>query len=724
MSSRRNTVAKGNLLEDEVADLYRQLDGVRDVKQKVIVDGVEIDVLVTIETADGTLSRYAIDAKNYESTVKAERARKCINDFKLLRDHRQIDHGIIVAKEGFTRGAWSAAEASGVRVFTIKDLRRKVSGFSPYLSKWIETFEQSDLRPQVYIPLRAKTDDDRAVGIVEQYILHWFAQPDPGTLITLLGNYGTGKSTSLHQIMAEQAHRYLHNPANERIPIFVDLKRFRQAPAAEALMTNVLVNQVGVSMNFAKFMDLNSQGRFVLFLDGFDEMAEKVIEGMPRDHFRELAQLAVGNAKVIITCRTHYFRDHQEVLKAHGRGDTDLFEEAKSRDDFQILFLELFSREEIETYLKNRVPEEWQAYKQVIDGTYDLASLAEVPILLNMIVTALPTLQKQGGPINRPAIYRHFTEKWLYRDEWRKTLRVDERRYFCQQLALHFYKTQEGSVHWRELPKFLKEHLKNRQIETLDDVDIFSSDVRTSNFLVRDDAGRYSFVHKSFMEFFVAELFLEAIRHSVRNGLDDLKSPNRSRVVWEFLSEMLQPDDLELLRKDLYRVERVRVAELSRKGESHSGKLFTNPSSLGNAAGLLLSKGMSLPGANLEGARLDGMSIAGTSLSKSMLNAASFRDARLTNVDLKGSTVSHATFDGAVLSHVDFSRANLDRVDFRNAELDTFTVDSIAEGKYWGSAWMKPVYKSRIQRLYRQSRTVSEPTPSPTGDGKGASKAE
>ncbi len=60
------------------------------------------------------------------------------------------------------------------------------------------------------------------------------------------------------------------------------------------------------------------------------------------------------------------------------------------------------------------------------------------------------------------------------------------------------------------MPKLIQEQFPNRrsfEIEYLD------QDVRTCTFLNRDDKGDYSFVHQSFMEFFVAKKLANEIKN-------------------------------------------------------------------------------------------------------------------------------------------------------------------------------------------------------------------
>jgi hypothetical protein len=695
-----STTDKGKKLEDEVADIYRQLDGTQVVTPNINMMGVQVDIYVEIESSDGIISRYAIDAKNYDKPVGAEETRKCVTDFRLLKLQDKIDQGIIVAANGFTKDASAAAVESGVKIINIKDLRNRLHfDFKPYLIKWIERYEQEEAnKMQIYIPLTAKDDQGKGIGELDEYLLNWLKQP--GIHITLLGNYGTGKSTTLKRLMYMQAKRYLAD-SDERIPIFVELKGFRQAPKSRQLITDIIVNEFGVkgNFNFAKFQELSEKGKFLIILDGFDEMADRVLDGLPNEHFDELSTLACNNGKVILSSRTHYFRDYDHIMEVQGEA-RDLYSRIEGRSGFQILFLNSFSEEDIDTYLESSFKVEWENYKKVIKNTYDLKSLAEVPILMNMIVQILPEMMRDNVKINRSEIYQKFTDRWFRREAWRRGVHITERFYFCKQLSLHFYKKQENYVHWRALPEYIKNYFKDR-INSPTDLDIFEADVRTSNFLVRKpDSGNYYFVHKSFMEFFVARCFHDNIINKVVNGLDDLNDFIKSRVIYEFLVEMLDEDDLELLRRDIFRKENEDFLKLVYNDNDSTNKIYNNPQSIGNGAYLLMKKGISLDNAVLDAAKLSGITLSNISFKGTSLRGVDFSFCILTNVDFYQADLSYAKFDGSMLDNINFKGAKLEKASFLKTELDNKTTTSLSRSQYWGTIKINDKYRSKITKAH------------------------
>lgn len=702
-----NTIEKGKKLEDEVADIYRQLDGTQEILQNVNMMGIQVDIYVEIESSDGIVSRYAIDAKNYDSPVGAEEVRKCIVDFAVLRNANKIDQGIIISTNGFTKDASAAAVESRVKVLNINDLRKRVYfDFKPYLLKWVEKYEQEDItKMQVYIPLTAKNEQNNSVSKLDDYLLNWLDQT--GTHITLLGNYGAGKSTTLKRLMYIQAKKYIVNPDEERIPIFVELKGFRQAPRSRQLITDIIVNEFGVKGNFtfAKFQELNEKGKFLIILDGFDEMADRVLDGLPNEHFEELSTLACNHGKVILSSRTHYFRDYEHIMEIHSES-RDLYSTIEGRSGFQILFLNAFTEEDIDTYLESSFKIEWENYKKVIKNTYDLKSLAEVPILLNMIVQILPEMMKEKVKINRSEIYQKFTDRWFRREMWRRCVHTSERVYFCKQLALHFYKRQENFVHWRALPDYIKNYFKDR-INNPTDLDVFEADVRTSNFIIRKpDSGNYFFVHKSFMEFFVAKCFHDNIRDKIVDGLDALSDFIRSRVIYEFLIEMLDEDDIDILRKDVFTKEKDDYYELVYNKQDSTEKLYNNSQSIGNSAYLLIKKGVVLDNAMLDSAKLSGLTLNNISFKGTSFRGTDFSYCNLSNINFSGADLSYAKFDGSILKNVNFKGTKLEKASFVKTELDNKTTSSLSQSQYWGTIKINDKNRAKITRAYGKAINI------------------
>ncbi len=104
----------GRELERRVAQAYRDL-GAR-VVHDVELAGHQIDVYVELETADRSLHRIAVEAKDYSRPVGI----KIIGDYSgvvdRLRRKGLIDEGVIVSAAGFSKQARNAAEGEDIRL--------------------------------------------------------------------------------------------------------------------------------------------------------------------------------------------------------------------------------------------------------------------------------------------------------------------------------------------------------------------------------------------------------------------------------------------------------------------------------------------------------------------------------------------------------------------------------------------------------------------------------
>jgi len=162
-----------------------------------------------------------------------------------------------------------------------------------------------------------------------------------------------------------------------------------------------------------------------------------------------------------------------------------------------------FDQEDIQATLRARLPDEWERYWRRIESTYNLAELAQRPVLLDMIARSLPELEP-GQAVNAARLYEAYTDLWLAREEekGRKLITRADKRLFMQELALEMLRRAELSIHYSRLPERVRAHF---HLEKAREIDYFEHDIRTCSFLNRDPEGNYRFVHKSFQEFFVAQ---------------------------------------------------------------------------------------------------------------------------------------------------------------------------------------------------------------------------
>jgi glutamine synthetase adenylyltransferase len=120
---------------------------------------------------------------------------------------------------------------------------------------------------------------------------------------------------------------------------------------------------------------------------GTSKMADRISYNIMRENFRELARAAEHRSKVILTCRTQYFKDRQEQVKTIGEGlmfketETELYQDQRQYGTRQqVVYLELFDDEKIKAYLQRTRPEHVAEDWDKIEHIYDIRGLAERPV--------------------------------------------------------------------------------------------------------------------------------------------------------------------------------------------------------------------------------------------------------------------------------------------------------------------------------------------------------
>jgi hypothetical protein len=120
---------------------------------------------------------------------------------------------------------------------------------------------------------------------------------------------------------------------------------------------------------------------------GTSKMADRISYNIMRENFRELARAAEHRSKVILTCRTQYFKDRQEQVKTIGDGlmfketETELYQDQRQYGTRQqVVYLELFDDEKIKAYLQRTRPEHVAEDWDKIEHIYDIRGLAERPV--------------------------------------------------------------------------------------------------------------------------------------------------------------------------------------------------------------------------------------------------------------------------------------------------------------------------------------------------------
>jgi len=532
---------------------YSLVNEARDLLQ---VMGYKVSEATGIGSRQGLLAEKRSEGKNIKRLLLCSSSDLGSGDVDAVLAKIAPDPGVdgwLVApgKARISRESYDMAERSGrVQILSLADFYAQMVPFADYLATLVQQYESSDI-PRYYVDLgarkpqfdtaRSKLIREDSFRPIDEYIDGWLESSDQNH-ISILGDYGTGKTWFCRRYAAKQARKHLADPERNRIPILISLKEFTKTLKIEPLITDALVNTYGLQLGggFATFQHLNQYGKLLVIFDGFDEMETRVDQMVTARNFEELAKAVApgGKSKVILTCRTPYFQsDLQEVALLMGENEERI--DLRSRPNFDIMYLEQFDDEQVKEALKKRVPESWQYYYQQINATYDLPNLSRRPVMIEMIVDTLPDV-KDLPEINSAVLYQKYTERWIKKNiqEERTFLDTESKQIFMEELAWEMYRSGSPSLHYTEIPGKVQHHFGLSSKVT---VDHYEHDIRAQSYLVRDHQGNYAFAHKSFMEFFVAQRILRSIR---ANDQSLLTQRGLRLEVYDFLMHMLQQNEI------------------------------------------------------------------------------------------------------------------------------------------------------------------------------------
>ncbi len=509
--------------------------------------------------------------------------------------------------------------------------------------------------------------------------------------LSFLGETGAGKTSFLLYYYIHLSRAYIEQPESHRIPLFISLKGHTGRLNPEALIAEMLERQVGIQLPPLRLQDMLLMGKFVFFIDGFDEMGAAGDFGITRSNLDALARLAVKNIliedgvespqpanKVFLACVPHYFLTDvrkQDILKA---GYTPLYRPYAARENYQIVRMDprIPDENQIRTFVTRRTSGSIAARNllAILNDDYIINSLASRE-LISILIMRTVNDHRNRREINAADLYRAFTDLWIERDDWRFRLLPSGRRNLMHQMAVKMFTKGEGRfLPSADLVPPPIEGVKDGRVEA----DMSHREIQTCPFVLSDEQGNYRFAHASFYAYFVAAYYYETIRAGRERPFP---STHLDEEIIVFLRLIVAADkdrlhgldmsELNLSRANLYQ------ADLS---EARMNKSLMSDAVLISAS----LAGADLTAADLEGARLlradlrnadlsgvnlSGATLRGADLTNARLNGANLLRADLRDVRLRGARMAWADLREADLSGADLAEANLTDADLSGADL-------------------------------------------------------
>ncbi len=699
---RREIYEKAKTFEERVAELFRFLGYTTTLDYQR--DDQQFDI--RLELSGGPLPIHAlVECKDTGKPIGQAQIREFASKVEHAKRADVLNYqAILVSRSGFVNNAHEVARKQYVNLRTFEELIQSLVDFGPNLEAAIETFHGSDLE-RLYVEqdvvlqsvLQSGSGLRQSDGLGKT-VLAWLEEPKKNFL-ALLGDFGAGKTSFCKRLACELATRVREQPGRTRIPMIIDLRASGSTTVTlENLLTHHFQSLSSRIFNPQSLLYLNREGYLVLLFDGFDEVIAYSEPSRYVDHLRQILRAAEGDAKVILTCRTHYFRDRPDeirILRGQSSelltgGATRLYEELGKKPGVDVAYLREFTEEQIEEYLRKAVPPpgDWRELREQIRHTYNLRDLAERPFLLEMIVKTLPRL-RTGARLDRVTVadlYSTYCESWFDHTDFRLTLTRDRKVGLVEHLARKLWNDPEQKVHYQALFDECTSFFSDRPL-TPHEKDRIDFEVRTALFLHRDEEGHYSFMHRSFLEFFVARTLRAGL---IARDADCLDGRPLTREVAFFVTFWPEADLIPALAgRVLEEPYRPRISENALRlfvfhVRSQFGPLVGPGADVQDSPENLLCmgerfqalrpgeihlEGADLAGADLRGACLEDACLTEAVLDRALLQGASLARARLENSSLIRVEARGTIFADACLAGARLENAECREADFRGADL-------------------------------------------------------
>jgi Domain of unknown function (DUF4062)/NACHT domain len=444
--------------------------------------------------------------------ASAQDVQPFLNDFS----KSAYQHGLIVVNTGYQT---CLSPPSGFTFATLEHLLNGVVDLGEYTRRVRSDYEhynrnhQSQYLPlrtdlqKHFIPLTCSGDfSGELFAAIESFLEDPFSNH-----LTILGDFGTGKSSA----MVELTYKMIVS-SSPRIPIYVSLRDFGEFASIEDLLTRAMNRCRVHGFNYRGFQALANASRVLLIFDGFDEIATRWGPLQSAEHLRRLNEAVGPCSKVVLTCRRHYFVSESRLTEEMERS---LRREVAGRRNYAMIFLRPLTTDQIREFVGKYRPSEADSLMSQIERLPGLSDLATRPVLLDMIIKTLPQWHGQSAAINLSALYGVFTSLWV-RDVAKGGAVVtgEQKLAFAEALAGRLHESGRSRVLYSELARSVRDFFENDASSPFSR-ELFEQEIRTCDFLVRDNEDYYQFVHRSFMEFFVARKIAAALKTGDVDGV-------------------------------------------------------------------------------------------------------------------------------------------------------------------------------------------------------------
>ena len=408
---------------------------------------------------------------------------------------------------------------------TATECEQSIVDFTPMLSYLVEDFK-GDKISRYFIPPSFETAEN-ARDDLHTFITAWLENGDARP-VAIWAGYGMGKTSYARFLAAALAEKCLKD-YGAKIPILLNLGDFTTAPNLKSLIFNQLANFYGVRfLSSIAFRILNEQQRFVLILDGFDEMKFAMAPNEFNYISSEIRKVAEANSKLLLLGRPGSIETEEEEqrLTSSTLQIQSLTIRTDAAPDFSSLRMSFLTKDQylqlIRNFLALEVPQvHSKSISEIISNveSLDLGDILSRPVQAKMLAEVVADPAADISAVSRFTLYDLFIKQILRREEEkavRSQFSAAVRTHFMRLLAWWLWtekKTRTFAAN--EIPMDIVQRFKvpGVPIEGIRRELLVGSVVEERNvghFLAEKTAGVFYFPHTSFTEFLVADYIMSA----------------------------------------------------------------------------------------------------------------------------------------------------------------------------------------------------------------------
>ena len=523
----------------------------------------------------------------------------------------------------------------------------------------------------------------RDAVVAVDHLATWAMDSNGPSHCALLGDVGMGKTTTT-KLLTKRLLQLRETDPNVPLPLLFDLRDLRPTDiAAELTLTNILSGLLSSSPATSRRPHVNDviarirRGGCLVIFDGLDEVLVHLSLADQQAFTRQLwrateAQPAGPASKLLLSCRTHFFRTIRDETTHFTGQDRD----GPRASEYLALLMLPFDEDQIRTYLQANLgvtPERVTEFIDMLAGIHNLMELAQRPLTLRLLADQLEFIEAaklHGRTVRAIALYDDLVQRWLSRDTGKHSLLPEHKVLLMEHLAAQLWRERQSSWTPSHVEQWMLEFLAGRPTLMIHygsqapSPEQWKSDLRTATFIARRNDDTFGFAHRSLGEYFVARYLCRTLLDGGAPAAAAWALPVPSDETLDFLGQAL--DELRAEDRDTC------LATLR--------TLITNP----NGASTLLAVAYvlhaartsqptcSLVSADLTGADLTGwrfgheiapttvrLSMRGARFDRAVLRRARFDHVDLTDARFTSSDLTTAEFHDCILESAHCDEASL-----------------------------------------------------------------